>query len=418
MAEILSLKINPIRLRLSAWNIVLALAACMALQMTSFVLIMPLFARRFNDFGAGVEALGISSLAYALTSMLAAPYMGALADRMGRRPLVLSSLVAYALAFSGYLLASSAQVFIVLRALTGLFTAGLIPAVMGIIADISPQDRRARFIGIVNGGASIGWIAGPLIGGMLYDRLGYVAPFGLAIVVAIITLLAAVLIVPETRPAIVIPEVKMDPVRERRIRTSLLVRMRSYLNNPPYPSPTLAILLAISLVVMFAWAFIEPRMMFYVYDELGWTSAQLGLAMSAYGVAMMFGEVTLGQLSDRLGRKPVLILGLILFSAQFVGLVSFKAFYPITACFILAGLGNALFDPALGAFTLDIAPTNQKGKFAGLKSTAGSLGNVLGPALVVMISPILPATGIFLMAVLMIAVITGLAFLLLRSPQE
>jgi MFS family permease len=72
----------------------------------------------------------------------------------------------------------------------------------------------------------------------------------------------------------------------------------------------------------------------------------------------------------------------------------------------------------LGAFTLDIAPTNQKGKFAGLKSTAGSLGNVLGPALVVMISPILPATGIFLMAVLMIAVITGLAFLLLRSPQE
>jgi len=388
---------------MSAWSIVLALAVCMALQMTSFVLIMPLFARRFSDFGAGVEALGISSLAYALTSMLAAPYMGALADRIGRRPLVLGSLAAYALAFSGYLLASSAQMFIILRALTGLFTAGLIPAVMGIIADISPRDQRARYIGIVNGGASVGWIAGPLVGGMLYDRLGYVVPFGLAIVMASVTLLAAALIIPETRKASGKLEAKIEPVHERWTLTNLLLRIKTCLKTPSCPSPTLAIVLGISLVVMFAWAFIEPQMMFYVYDELQWTSAQLGLAMSAYGVAMMLGEFALGQLSDRLGRKPVLVLGLILFSAQFVGLVVFKAFYPIAVCFVLAGLGNALFDPALGAFILDIAPPDRKGQFAGMKSTAGSLGNVLGPALVVLISPFVQPQAIFLMAALTIA---------------
>jgi MFS family permease len=79
----------------------------------------------------------------------------------------------------------------------------------------------------------------------------------------------------------------------------------------------------ITFGVMFAWAFIEPQFMFYAYDDLSWTSSQLGLVMSAYGVAFMLGEFALGQLSDRLGRKPALVLGLTLFSAQFVGLAIF-----------------------------------------------------------------------------------------------
>jgi predicted MFS family arabinose efflux permease len=68
------------------WKITWALAACMALQMTGFVMILPLFARRLGDFGAGVDALGLSALAYALAAAVAAPFMGSLADRFGRRP--------------------------------------------------------------------------------------------------------------------------------------------------------------------------------------------------------------------------------------------------------------------------------------------------------------------------------------------
>ena len=134
-------------------KVMIVLSVCMALQMTSFVMILPLFARRFSEFGAGVEALGASAMAYALTSTLAAPFMGALADRFGRRPLVLVSLAVYILAFAGYLFASSAPAFILLRGLAGAFTAGLIPAVTGIVADLAPTERRAQWIGIVNGGS-------------------------------------------------------------------------------------------------------------------------------------------------------------------------------------------------------------------------------------------------------------------------
>jgi MFS family permease len=64
----------------------------------------------------------------------------------------------------------------------------------------------------------------------------------------------------------------------------------------------------------------EPQLMFYAYDDLRWTSSQLGSVMSVYGLATAIGEFALGRSSDRWGRRPILILGLVLFSAQFAGL--------------------------------------------------------------------------------------------------
>jgi len=118
-------------------SILAALAFCMALQMTGFVMFLPLFARRFESFGAGVEALGVSAMAYALTSTFAAPFIGMLADRFGRRPIILVSLAAYVLAFSGYLFAASAWLLILLRGLAGVFTAGLLPAMTSIVGDLA-----------------------------------------------------------------------------------------------------------------------------------------------------------------------------------------------------------------------------------------------------------------------------------------
>jgi MFS family permease len=157
--------------------------------------------------------------------------------------------------------------------------------------------------------------------------------------------------------------------------------------------------------------------MFYVYDDLTWTSSQLGLVMSTYGVACMLGEFTLGQLSDRLGRKPVLTLGLALFSAQFIGLAIFRDATWIVMSFILAGLGNALYDPALSAYILDITPPEHKARSMGLKGTIGSLGNMFGPALVVLFTPFADPQIVFLISaglVLILALASGLA---LRKPQ-
>jgi DHA1 family multidrug resistance protein-like MFS transporter len=158
--------------------------------------------------------------------------------------------------------------------------------------------------------------------------------------------------------------------------------------------------------------------MFYAYDELSWTSSQLGLAMSMFGVSCMLGELALGQLSDRLGRKPVLVVGLLLFSAQFLGLVIFRDAPWIVMCFILAGLGNALFDPALSAFILDITPPEHSAGMMGLKGTAGSLGSLLGPALVVMLTPFVSPQVVFLISTVLVILLALVAAFALHSPQS
>jgi MFS family permease len=376
-------------------SILVAMAFCMAMQMTGFVMILPLFARRFESFGAGVQALGVSAVAYALTSTFAAPFFGMLADRFGRRPLILFSLAGYVLAFGGYLFATSSWQLILLRGLAGVFTAGLLPAMMSIVGDLAPESRRAQWIGIVNGGASAGWIAGPLLGGLMYDGFGYVVPFAASIAMAIGALLLAAFLIPETYSPAAHP-------------THLHSDWMHGLRALPARS-TFMMLLIITFGVMFAWAFIEPQFMFYAYDDLSWTSSQLGLVMSVFGIAFMFGEFALGQLSDRLGRKPVLVLGLALFSAQFVGLVIFRDVTWIVVSFILAGLGNALYDPALNALILDITPPEQTAGMMGLKGTAGSLGNLLGPALVVLFTSVVTPQIVFIVA-------TGLVLMLVLAP--
>ena len=395
----------------SGQKVMVILSVCMALQMTSYVMILPLFARRFSELGAGVQSLGVSAMAFALAATLAAPFMGTLADRYGRRPVVMLSLAAYVLAFTGYLFATSVPAFFVLRALAGAFTAGLVPAVNGIAADLAPADRRAQWLGIVSGGTATGWIAGPVLGGLLYDHWGYEVALIVAIGIAVATFSTAFLTVPETHKN----HAEGTGRALQNERWMRIVDLKSSLSvfqgTLPGSLSSFLFLLCICFAVMFAWAFIEPGFMFYTYNDLGWSSSMLGLVMSTYGTALMLGEVGLGHLSDRLGRKSVIVLGSALFSAQFIGLAFFRNYVLIAATFVVGGLGNALYDPALSASILDIAPKEHQARALGLKSMAGSLGNILGPALVVLVAPFVKAQGIFLISVgiVLLSVLIGLA---------
>ncbi len=379
-------------------QMMICLAICMALQWTSYVMILPLFARRFAELGAGVGELGASEMAYAVAATLAAPFMGGLADRFGRRPFVLGPLAVYLLAFTGYLLAASAPAFIVLRGTAGALTAGLMPAATSMVADLAPENRRARWIGILSGGASIGWIVGPILGGSLYDRWGYSTALLAAIGMAALAFAAALTGTHETRrlarPGRLAMQSRDTDFHLPQVRSAL----QAFLAALPALLKPLVIALFTYFAVMFAWAFTEPRFMFFAYEDLGWSSSMLGLVMSTYGIAMMLGEFGLSRLSDDLGRRSVILAGLVLFSAQFLGLGLSHNYVVIAISFVIAGLGNALFDPALSAWILDLAPSEHQARILGLKSTVGSAGTILGPALIVLFATSVEAQAIFLVS--------------------
>jgi MFS family permease len=226
----------------------------------------------------------------------------------------------------------------------------------------------------------------------------------------------ALLTIPEThtilkfailhKPAKPVLDPDLFKASDRNFREALPRHLSSFL-----------FLLYISFAVMFAWAFIEPKFMFYAYDDLGWSSSMLGLVMSTYGIAMTLGEFTLSRLSDHMGRKPVILIGMLLFMAQFAGLAFFRNYIWIAVSFVIAGLGNALFDPALTASILDIAPAEHQARILGFKSTAASLGNIMGPALVVLVTPFLAARGVFAAAVGIVC-ISVLFFLVVQIRHQ
>ena len=236
-----------------ARTIILLLSGSVALMMTGYGIIMPVFARRLGEFGDGVKELGFLTMAFALAQLIGAPIWGGAADRRGRRPIILLALIAVTLSYIGYLFAPSTIVIIALRGAAGFLTAGLFPSAMGVVADIIPEENRARWVGIVMGSYAIGMIFGPALGGILYDGWGYAAPFILSSVVAFLAFLAAFFNVPETHS----PEIRWrNTLRARRGSIHKEKEKKSLLSILPRPLYIIGTLLIIDFIGSFGFAFV------------------------------------------------------------------------------------------------------------------------------------------------------------------
>jgi DHA1 family tetracycline resistance protein-like MFS transporter len=384
-------------------------------MMTGFGIILPVFARRLGELGSGVEALGFMTMSFALTHFICSPFMGSLADRIGRRPLILISLAFFSISNIGFIFAPSTEVFILIRALEGALTAGLFPASLGIVADIVPENKRAQWVGIVMGCYGAGFIFGPVLGGVLYDRWGFASPFLVSAVLGFLGFVAAILLIPETRTLEIRKRAHLERLRNASHTT---IEKESIFSSMPRPLSVFGTLLFLDFLQEFAFAFIEPQMVFYFYDDLGWSTIQFGVVIAAYGLTVVICQIMLGKLSDRYGRKGIIVVGVLLSASFYPGLALVASFRAIILLAILSGLGVAVASPALGAFYFDITDERYRSRILGIKESALSLGGVLGPALVALLAGLLSPGGIFITA----GVITGigaiLAIALLREPEK
>ncbi|MFQ5855871.1 MAG: MFS transporter [Anaerolineae bacterium] len=159
-------------------------------------------------------------------------------------------------------------------------------------------------------------------------------------------------------------------------------------------------------------------MVFFFYEELNWTTVQFGIVVGVYGLAMVIGQAVLGQSSDRFGRKPVIILGILLTATFYAGLAIVTWFPLMMLVAMVAGLGAALTSPALSAFYLDITSAQHRSRVVGIKESAASLGGVVGPLLVVGASAVTTPQGVFVIAGVLTLFAAGLTLVALRSPRR
>lgn len=384
-----------------ARSVIYLLSGSVALMMTGVGIVVPTLPRRLEELGGGAEVLALLFVAFAVGQFLLSPLMGALADRVGRKPLVLVALVGVVLANLGYIVVSSTGGYVALRLFHGAMTAGLLPAATAMVADLVPEKVRGQWVGVVMGSYAAGFVFGPGLGGVLYDLWGFVAPFLVSAGLGFVALLFSAVMLTETRPK-----------GERRAwgssaRTPLVEVL-------PRPLYLLAALLFFDFAATFPLAFVEPEMPFYFYDRLGFSTTQFGIIVSVYGLALLLGQMFLGNLSDRYGRKLVIALGFALNATFFLSLALATSYTLLLGVAVVAGLGAALVTPALSAFYLDVTAEAHRSRVLGIKGAAAALGYVVGPLLVAILTGALPSQIIFALAALLPGA-AALFALMLRS---
>src|SRR5216683_5564795 len=135
-------------------------------DLVGFGLIIPLLPFYAERFGASPQQVTILMAVYSLMAMLAAPLWGRLSDRIGRRPVLMASMLAAALAYLWLGLASALWMLFAARAFAGA-CAGNIAAAQAYIADVTPPERRAKGMGMIGAAFGLGFIIGPVLGGVI-----------------------------------------------------------------------------------------------------------------------------------------------------------------------------------------------------------------------------------------------------------
>ena len=391
-------------------RITILLSVSVALIMTGFGIVMPVFARRLEDFGSGVAELGYITMGFALAQFILSPILGFLGDRIGRRPIILLALGGYAAVNIGFLFAPNTAILMVLRCFEGGVTAGLLPAAQATVGDIVPTNRRAQGVSVVMAGYGFGFVLGPFIGGLLFDMWGFAAPFIASSSMGLIALAFACVLVPETRTGIKQSKINVNSNQNRQNIFS-----REHL---PKSLTTFVVLILVSFVLTFTFAFISPVMVFYVYDDLNFSATQFGLLIGVLGLAMALGQIFLGGLSDKYGRKPIIISGLIISSIFYVGMIVFTRF---ATCFLVSaigGIGSALATSATSAYVLDISDDDNKSRIQGIRGSSMALGEAIGPLLAVFISNRMTPHSMFMVSAVIGIAMALIGLMTLRGKRQ
>lgn len=326
--------------------------------------ILPSLLKDVTHAGDGTPYIGLMMALYAAMQFLFAPVLGALSDSRGRRPVLLISLAGAMLNYLVLAFAPSLWLLLLGRVLAGLTGANTAVAA-AYISDLSAEDERARRFGLMNAMFGIGFIIGPVLGGVLGD-LWVRLPFLAAAVLTGVNLLLCLLLLPETR---------VSAHRATDLRAL----------NPLRPFRwALAVRGVMPLVLIFflfsglgeaygtCWAL-------WGNDVFQWNGLWLGLSLGAYGTCQTLAQAFLpGPVTKRLGERTAILVGiacacaaLTVFAIAWQGWMVFAAM-PVLA---LGGVGV----PALQSLATRQVRDADQGKFQGLLQSTVSLASVLAP---------------------------------------
>ncbi len=343
------------------------------IDLVGFGIIIPLNPYLSKEFGATPVQLGLLMGVYSLMQFLFAPLWGQASDRIGRRPVILWSLLGASIAHSAFGFASSLTGLVVARALAGVF-GGNISAAMAYVADVTAEKDRSKGMGLVGAAFGLGFTLGPFIGGICADigmKLGDQPPLGqsfpalVAGGICFINFLLAFKMLPESRNF-------SAPSVDRGRRLEKILKALH--------TPVLSPLILLVFLTTFAMAHIEASLFLYVQHQFGWGLKQAAYGFAYIGVIMVFTQgYLIRKWMPRLGERQMLLAGLVV-STMAYGLISASVELWLLAIGVtLLAVGNGLTNPALNGSVSLTSSSEVQGNNLGIAQSMSSLARILGP---------------------------------------
>jgi len=337
---------------------------CITCGMNLFLPFLPLYIEHLGvtDMAELTRWTGWIVAAQFITSFLTQPLWGAIADRYGRKMMLLRAGFGMAVVTTLMGVVTAPWQLLGLRLLNGFFS-GFISMAVSLQASITPNEHSGRALGMLQTGGIAGSLIGPLIGGLLAGTIGYSHVFFFTGALQLCAGLVVLLLVREEHAPI--RRKKEKERREWRLFVPLL---------PVFAS---------SLVTQLGMMSVEPIVTLYAKTLYEGPHLEFfsGLIVAVTGIANLFGAPTLGRIGDRIGQRRTLVLALTMAALSFIPQMLAGGIGMLLVGRFLLGLFVGGMIPSLNVLVKKLTPPQIQGTAYGFNTSSLFLGNLLGPLL-------------------------------------
>ena len=307
----------------------------------------------------------ILATVFAVMQFLFCPTIGSLNDRFSRRPVLLISLVIIAVDFIVMGLAHSIWLLVVTRIIGGIATATQATAAT-FISDISTPENGSANFGIIGATFGIGFIVGPLFGGLL-GEVGLRVPFFAAAALATLNLMLSYFVLPET----VTDQIRrpFDIKRENPLGALTQIRL----------VPGLSRFLLVFFLYQFAFYVYPTVCVYYAKAQFSWDSGMLGVSLTSFGISVFVVEsILIRQILHWLSERRTIVLGFMFNIMIFLVLGFLTSGFWALLLAPISALGSVVI-PAMRGILANTGRANQQGETQGIVSSAQSLAVIFSP---------------------------------------
>ena len=310
---------------------------------------------------------GILLTTYSLMMFVCSPILGALSDKLGRRPVLLISLFGMAVDYLFLSFAHTITLLFLGRIIAGLCGASITTA-SAYIADVSVPEKRAQNFGLIGAAFGLGFIIGPVLGG-LFSQFGTRVPFMVAGGLSLINWLYGYFILPESLK----PELRRPFEWKRANPVGALMQIKRY--------PSLIGLLVALLILYIAAQSTQTVWAFYTQEKFGWDEKWIGYSLGFVGVMVSIVQGGLIRIIiPKFGQKKSIMIGLSLYVVGFV-LFAFASKGWMMFAFIVPYALAGITGPAIQGIISTKVKADEQGELQGIMTSFMSLASIIGPLL-------------------------------------